>query len=144
MSKTGILGVEEIKKLLPHREPFLMLDRVLSLDANKGVAVKDVTGKEDFFKGHFPDYPIMPGVLILEAMAQLTGVIWYYKAGRSDTIAFLAGIDKARFRAPVRPGDVLKLEVEIVKKKNNLIVAEGRAKVGDKLVCEGKLMSMIS
>ncbi len=110
-----ILGPKEIAKILPHRYPFLLVDRVtyLNLEENKIIAQKNVTINEEFFKGHFPEYPIMPGVLILEALAQTGGILIHQK-GYQDKIALFLNISNAKFRNPVFPGDVLELHAECI------------------------------
>lgn len=138
------MNTEEIKRLLPHRDPFLFVDRMLSIEGDQGVGVKDITEDLPFFKGHFPGHPVMPGVLIVEALAQVGGIIWYKKQGIAGAITYLAGVDGVRFREPVRPGDQLLLEVKLVKQKSRLIIAEGVAKVGEKVVCEATLMFVVN
>ena len=117
------LDIVQIQKLLPHRYPFLLLDRVT--DCRPGVsvtAIKNVTANEPFFQGHFPDWPIMPGVLIIEAMAQAGGILYYLSAEAigSGQLFYLVAVDEARFRRPVSPGDQLKIEVRVARKRRSM------------------------
>jgi beta-hydroxyacyl-ACP dehydratase FabZ len=139
-----MIDVNEIIQLLPHRYPFLLVDRIVEFDPSKrAVGIKNVTVNEPFFTGHFPDKPIMPGVLIVEAMAQTGGVLAFKSfPGMKGSVLFI-GIDDARFRRPVIPGDQLKLVVEVVKHKREIWVFEGKAFVGDELVAEAKIMAML-
>lgn len=134
------LNTVEIMKVLPHRYPFLLVDRLEEVDEGKKcIGYKNVTINEPFFQGHFPDHPIMPGVLILEAMAQVGGA---YVAATSDVggkVTYFVGIDKARFRKPVLPGDQLRMEVELVSTRRGIHVFEAKAYVGDSLVTEAEL-----
>ncbi len=136
----GTLEFKDIIKILPHRYPFLLVDKIVSLDVEKGhvVGQKNVTCNEAFFQGHFPEVPIMPGVLILEALAQAGGVLVHMK-GKTDKIALLLSISNAKFRSPVKPGDVLMLECEemIISSKAGKIRAT--AKVDDKVVVEAEM-----
>lgn len=139
------MDIHEILKFLPHRYPFLLIDRVLEIDMGKSlVAIKNVTMNEMFFNGHFPGRPVMPGVLILEAMAQAGGIL-AYKSNKTSpedgTLYYFAGIDKARFRRVVEPGDQLRFEVKVLKSKRNIWVLEGSAYVGDELACTAEFMS---
>jgi 3-hydroxyacyl-[acyl-carrier-protein] dehydratase len=140
-----VMDIHEILKFLPHRYPFLLIDRVLEIDMGKSlVAIKNVTMNEMFFNGHFPNRPVMPGVLILEAMAQAGGVLAYKSTNTSPedgTLYYFAGIDKARFRRVVEPGDQLRLEVKVLRSKRNIWVLEGAAYVGDELACSAEFMS---
>lgn len=135
-----MLDLIAIKKAIPHRYPFLMIDRVIerSEDGKRAVAIKTVSGNEPFFQGHFPDYPIMPGVLIVEALAQAGGAGLLHQSG-TDKLAVLAGLDGFRFKRPVVPGDVLRLEVELVRLRGPVGRIHGRALVGDDLVTEGQI-----
>jgi beta-hydroxyacyl-ACP dehydratase FabZ len=139
-----MIDINEIIQLLPHRYPFLLVDRIVEFDPSKrAVGIKNVTVNEPFFTGHFPDKPIMPGVLIVEAMAQTGGVLAFKSfPGMKGSVLFI-GIDDARFRRPVIPGDQLKLVVEVVKHKREIWVFEGKAFVGDELVAEAKIMAML-
>lgn len=142
------MDINWIRSMLPHRQPFLLVDRVIELVPSKSiVAIKNVTYNEPFFNGHFPDFPVMPGVLIIEAMAQASALIAYtspdfanYKPG---SIVLFAGIDNVRFRRPVVPGDQLRLEVELTNMRRSCCRATAVATVDGELVCEAKLMSFI-
>jgi beta-hydroxyacyl-ACP dehydratase FabZ len=133
-----MLGIEEIKKILPHRYPFLMVDRIVELSDTKARGIKNVTMNEFFFQGHYPDHPVMPGVLIVEAMAQV-GAIVIMKPG-SGIIPYLASIDKMKFRKPVYPGDQLRMETELLGVKANMGRMKVVSYVGDELVVEGEMM----
>ncbi|WP_446898102.1 3-hydroxyacyl-ACP dehydratase FabZ [Clostridium sp. LBM24168] len=138
------LGIEEIKKIIPHRYPFLLIDRVTYMEPGKKViAYKNVTANEYFFQGHFPGKPVMPGVLIIEALAQAGAVAILNKDEFKNKIAFFGGINKAKFRQMVIPGDTLTLVVEIVKIKGPAGIGKAIAYVKDKKVAEAELMFMI-
>jgi 3-hydroxyacyl-[acyl-carrier-protein] dehydratase len=141
-----VMGIHEILKYLPHRYPFLLIDRVIEIDMGKSlIALKNVTMNEAYFTGHFPNRPVMPGVLILEAMAQAGGVLAYKTTNSmpSDGILYyFAGIDNARFRRVVEPGDQLRLEVKVLRSKRDLWKLEGCAYVGDDLACSAEFMSV--
>ena len=134
------LSIGEILNLLPHRYPFLLVDKILEQEENKIVGVKNVTINEPFFQGHFPVHPVMPGVLIIEAMAQVGGVLMFSKDENKGKIPLFAGIDKARFKKPVRPGDQLIIKVEILKMKRGIGKAKAEAYVDDNLVAEAELL----
>jgi 3-hydroxyacyl-[acyl-carrier-protein] dehydratase len=135
------LGPAEIRDLIPHRYPFLLVDRIEALEPGvRAVGIKNVTQNEPFFQGHFPDYPVMPGVLIIEAMAQVGAVGVMAGGEHQEKLALFAGIDGARFRRQVLPGDVLTMEVEIERLKGRVGRGRGRATVGDERVCEAELM----
>ena len=135
------LGPAEIRGLIPHRYPFLLVDRIEELEPGvRAVGTKNVTQNEPFFQGHFPDYPVMPGVLIIEAMAQVGAVGVMAGGDHSDKLALFAGIDGVRFRRQVLPGDVLRMEVEIVRLKGRVGRGKARATVGDERICEAELM----
>ena len=140
-----VMDIHEILKYLPHRYPLLLIDRVISMEPGKSlIALKNVTINEAFFAGHFPNRPVMPGVLILEAMAQAGGVLAYKSTNTSPedgTLYYFAGIDKARFRRVVEPGDQLRLEVAVRGSKRNIWMLEGSAYVGDELACSAEFMS---
>ncbi|MCI1944639.1 3-hydroxyacyl-ACP dehydratase FabZ [Clostridium luticellarii] len=137
-------GLKEIKAIIPHRYPFLLIDKVTYMEPGKKVtAYKNVTGNEYFFSGHFPEEPVMPGVLIIEAMAQAGAVAILSKEEFKNKIAFFGGINRAKFRKKVIPGDTLKLEVEIVKIKGSAGVGKATAYVEDKKAAEAELMFMI-
>jgi len=137
----AVLDIEQIKKMLPHRYPFLLLDRVLEVeDGKRCKALKNVTGNEPFFQGHFPGNPVMPGVLIVEAMAQACGIAAFsLEKDVSDKWLLFAGIDKARFKRPVVPGDQLIIEAEFVSRKLNLWQFKATASVDGKLASQAEV-----
>ncbi|NLL19319.1 MAG: 3-hydroxyacyl-ACP dehydratase FabZ [Clostridia bacterium] len=136
-----MLDSREIQKIIPHRYPFLLVDRIVDLEeGKKAVGIKNVTINEPFFTGHFPEYPVMPGVLIIEALAQVGGVALLKMPQFQGKIGFLAGLEKVRFRRQVVPGDTLRLEVELVKLRGPIGKGVGRAFVGDELAAEAELM----
>ena len=135
------LDIKGIQEIIPHRYPFLLVDRIVEWEAGKrAVGIKNVTVNEPFFQGHFPEYPVMPGVLIVEALAQVGAVAVLGMEENRGKLAFFAGIDKFRFRGQVRPGDVLRLEVEFLRLKGSVGKGKGVARVGDRVVAEGELM----
>jgi 3-hydroxyacyl-[acyl-carrier-protein] dehydratase len=135
------LGAAQIRELVPHRYPFLLVDRIEELEPGvRAVGIKNVTQNEPFFQGHFPDYPVMPGVLIIEAMAQVGAVGVMAGGEHREKLALFAGIDGVRFRRQVLPGDVLRMEVEIERLKGRVGRGRGRAVVGGERVCEAELM----
>jgi len=141
VSKQQELDIAEIMKVLPHRYPFLLVDRVISLEEGKrAVGIKNVTINDNFFTGHFPDRPVMPGVLIIEAMAQVGGVLMLSQAKNFGKIAYFIAADNIKFRKPVLPGDQLVLEVEVIKVRSRTGQVHTQAKVDDKLVAEADLM----
>ena len=143
----GPLDVRRVMAALPHRYPLLLVDRVESLDPDRGiVAIKAVTINEPFFQGHFPARPIMPGVLIVEALAQAAGVLAVESLGLAGTgkLVYFMAIEGAKFRAPVEPGVLLRLEVEFAQKRPSVCKFTGRAKVGDKVVAEANFTAMIA
>ena len=135
------LDINEIMQILPHRYPFLLIDRVVELvRMQRIVAIKNVTINEPFFQGHFPTYPIMPGVLMVEAMAQAGGALLLTEVpDRDDKLMVFTGIDEARFRAPVVPGDQVRIEVEVLKWSRRGATMRGNAYVDSKLVCEAEI-----
>ena len=137
------MDINVIKEILPHRYPFLLIDKVISMEGNKIVAIKNVTVNENYFQGHFPAEAVMPGVLIIEALAQTGAVAILSKNEFKGKIAYFAGIDKAKFRRKVIPGDILRLEVEITKLRGRAGIGYGIAYVDDKKVCEGELTFMV-
>ena len=138
------VDINEILTLLPHNYPFLLVDRVLEFEpAKKVVAVKNVTFNEPFFPGHFPTKPIMPGVLILEAMAQAGGILAFKSFPGMKGTVFFTGIDNARFRKPVVPGDQLRLVVEVLKHRREIWIFDGKAYVDDDVVAEARIMAML-
>jgi 3-hydroxyacyl-[acyl-carrier-protein] dehydratase len=135
------LGPAEIRALIPHRYPFLLVDRIDELEPGvRAVGIKNVTQNEPFFEGHFPDYPVMPGVLVIEAMAQVGAVGVMAGGEHKEKLALFAGIDGVRFRRQVLPGDVLRMEVRIERLKGRVGRGRGRAEVGGERVCEAELM----
>ncbi len=141
-----VVQIKEILTYLPHRYPFIMIDRVLDLTPGQRiVTLKNVTINEPYFQGHFPDNPIMPGVLILEAMAQSAGVLTYASLpeNRREVLIYFMAIEKAKFRRMVVPGDQLRFEVEILKLKSKAVKGAGRAFVENNLVAEAEMMASI-
>jgi 3-hydroxyacyl-[acyl-carrier-protein] dehydratase len=141
------IDIKEIMRLLPHRYPFLLVDRILEVEKAKSITgLKNVTINEPFFQGHFPSEPIMPGVLILEGMAQVGGILAFHSIPEmvGDKLIYFAGIDKVRFRQPVVPGDQLIFEMEVLKQKGKIWKMSGKAKVNGNLVAEAELMAAFS
>lgn len=140
----SIMEIGEIKEYLPHRYPFLLVDRVLELEMEKRiVALKNVTANEPFFQGHFPHHAVMPGVLIVEALAQAAALLAFKSMGTKRderTVVYLAGVDGARFKRPIVPGDTLLLEAEKLMEKRGLVKFAARAKVGEQVACEVELL----
>ncbi len=140
-----MLDADAILKCLPHRYPMLLVDRVLSVEEGKVVAIKNVTVNEPFFQGHFPGKPIMPGVLVLEALAQVGGILAFQTTKDADNqlVIFLA-IDHAKFRKPVVPGDQLRMEVQVLQRRDPYWRLRGEAYVDDVLVCEMEFKAMVA
>ena len=140
-----MMNINEIMKVLPHRYPMLLVDRIIEMEPGRRiVGLKNVTANEQFFQGHFPGAPVMPGVLIVEAMAQCAAVLFLLEIPDRDKRLFLfGGVDKARFRIPVLPGDQLRLECEVLQKRSNTVKLRGVAKVDDKVVAEAELLSIM-
>ena len=139
-----MMDIHEILTLLPHRYPFLMVDRVLAIEKGKSIkALKNVTINEPFFGGHFPRRPVMPGVLMLEAMAQTAGLLSFHMMGKrpdDNSIFYFAGIDGARFKRPVEPGDQLIMDVTLERMKSGIYKFKGITRVGSEVACEAELM----
>ena len=139
-----MIEIDEILTLLPHRYPFLLVDRITEFEPEKRiVGIKNVTFNEPFFPGHFPNKPVMPGVLIIEAMAQTGGILAFKSFPQKKGQVFFIGIDNARFRKPVIPGDQLKLVIELVKHRREIWIFQGSALVDDKLVAEARIMATL-
>jgi 3-hydroxyacyl-[acyl-carrier-protein] dehydratase len=141
-----MMDVQEIQKLLPHRYPFLLVDRVVSIDPGKTLrAYKNVSVNEPFFEGHFPGHPVMPGVLVLEALAQASAILAYRSTGFDPTqkVTYLMAIDGAKFRRPTVPGDRLELEVEVLRFKGSILKTRGVAKVDGEVVAEGEFLATV-
>lgn len=139
-----MMNSQEIQKVLPHRFPFLLIDRITDIKPrSKAVGLKNVTINEPFFQGHFPDFPIMPGVLVIEAMAQVSGILAFKSGAKGDSVYFMS-IEKAKFRKPVVPGDQLIFKVNIVQQRNNVWKFSGQAFVDDKVVAEADFTAMVT
>ena len=137
--------INDILAVMPHRYPFLLIDRVLEMEECSLRAMKNVTMNEPFFQGHFPGTPVMPGVLVVEAMAQAAGFLLLCQVeDRDDKLIYFTGIDKCRFRKPVVPGDQLIFEVELVAKRSAFAKISGRALVDGEVVCEAQMMSAMA
>lgn len=140
-----MLNINRIKELIPHRYPFLLVDRVIELEeGRRAVAIKNVTVNEPFFTGHFPEYPVMPGVLIVEALAQTSGIAMSSSEEDSNRIGLLTGIDNCRFKRQVKPGDQLQLEFEVTRVKGQIVKGNGTATVDGELVCQAEIMFAFS
>lgn len=138
---TAELNAEQIQAIIPHRYPFLLVDRIIEIETGKrAVGIKNVTINEPFFQGHFPQYAVMPGVLIVEALAQVGGVALGQMEEYRGRLAFFAGIDKVRFKRQVRPGDTLRLEVELNQVRRNIGTGSGIATVDGEVACKGEFM----
>jgi UDP-3-O-[3-hydroxymyristoyl] N-acetylglucosamine deacetylase/3-hydroxyacyl-[acyl-carrier-protein] dehydratase len=142
--ETGMLGIEEIMKVLPHRYPFLLVDRILELDAKRVVGIKNVTINEPFFQGHFPGHPIMPGVLIIEAMAQVGGVLLMGSVTDPHTkVVYFTSLDNVKWRRPVKPGDQLRFELDLQQMRARIARMHGKAIVDGDVVCEADMSAMV-
>jgi len=140
-----MMDIKEIQKLLPHRYPFLFVDRIIDIEPGiKAVGIKNVTINEEFFQGHFPGHPIMPGVLIIEALAQVAGVLAFRSGISEGKSVYFMSIDKAKFRKPVVPGDQLRLEISIVQQRGNVWKFSGNAVVEEKVVAEAEFTAMVT
>ena len=137
------MDIKEIMEIIPHRYPFLLIDKVEHLEDNKIIAIKNVTINEYFFQGHFPIEPVMPGVLIIEALAQTGAVALLKREEFKGKIAYVGGINNAKFRRKVIPGDTLKLEVELTRIRGSAGIGKGIAYVDGKKVCEAELTFMV-
>jgi beta-hydroxyacyl-ACP dehydratase FabZ len=140
-----VYGITEIMKFLPHRYPFLLVDRILELEPGQRiVGLKNVTINEQFFQGHFPGAPVMPGVLIIESMAQVAGILTYRDMPEKERkLIYFTGIENAKFRRPVVPGDQLRVEMRLLSRRNNFGKMQGRATVENKLVAEATVLFAI-
>lgn len=141
-----MLDIMQIMELLPHRYPFLLVDKIVELESGKRiVGIKNVTMNEPFFQGHFPGFPVMPGVLIIEAMAQVAAILAYHTAKDSkDKVSYFMAIDHARFRKPVKPGDTLRIEVEMLFNKRGIWSVACKAFVGETLVTDAELKATLA
>jgi 3-hydroxyacyl-[acyl-carrier-protein] dehydratase len=141
----AILDINAIRAILPHRYPFLLVDCIVELEAERIVGIKNVTNNEPFFQGHFPDFPVMPGVLIVEAMAQTAGVlVLKTMPDRANKLVLLVAIENARFRKPVVPGDSLRMEMKIIKRKASVAKMAGVATVNGVVVAEAEVMCKLA
>ncbi len=139
-----MIDINEIMKILPHRYPMLLVDKIVEFEAGKSATgIKNVTINEPFFAGHFPDHPIMPGVLIIESMAQVGGILAFKSADVSNKVVYFMGVDKARFRRPVLPGDTLRITVEVTKSRGTIWCFKAKALVEDSVAAEAELMATI-
>ena len=140
-----VMDIQAIREILPHRYPMLLVDRIEELEADRIVGIKNVTVNEPFFNGHFPDYPVMPGVLIVEAMAQVAGVLVLSQIpDRKNKLVLLAGVDGAKFRKPVRPGDQLRIEMKLSKRKATMAKMSGTASVDGVVVAEAEMLCVLA
>jgi beta-hydroxyacyl-ACP dehydratase FabZ len=140
-----VMDIQAIREILPHRYPMLLVDRIEELEADRIVGIKNVTVNEPFFDGHFPDYPVMPGVLIVEAMAQVAGVLVLSQIpDRKNKLVLLAGVDGAKFRRPVRPGDQLRIEMKLSKRKATMAKMSGTASVDGVVVAEAEMLCVLA
>lgn len=140
-----MMDIKEIQKLLPHRYPFLLVDRIIDIEPGiKAVGIKNVTINEEFFQGHFPGHPIMPGVLIIEALAQVAGVLAFRSGISEGKSVYFMSIEKAKFRKPVVPGDQLRLEIAILQQRGNVWKFSGNAVVEEKVVAEAEFTAMVT
>jgi beta-hydroxyacyl-ACP dehydratase FabZ len=140
-----VLDINEIRAILPHRYPFLLVDRIVELEADRVVGIKNVTANEPFFQGHFPDFPVMPGVLIIEAMAQTAGVLVLKSMpDRENKLVLLVAVENARFRKPVVPGDTLRMEMKVLKRKASVAKMAGVATVDGVVVAEAEVMCKLA
>ena len=139
------MDVNEIRQILPHRYPFLLVDRIVELEAERIVGIKNVTVNEPFFNGHFPDFPVMPGVLIMESMAQVAGVLVLSSIpDRHTKLVLLASVEEAKFRKQVRPGDQLRIEMKVLRRKATIAKMSGTASVDGVVVAEAIMMCVLA
>lgn len=139
------MDIDAIRDILPHRYPFLLVDRIEEMEPERVVGIKNVSVNEPFFVGHFPDYPVMPGVLIIEAMAQVAGVLVLSQIeDRKSKLVLLAGVDGAKFRKPVRPGDQLRIEMKLLKRKASIAKMSGTASVDGSVVAEAEMLCVLA
>src|ERR1019366_4907204 len=142
---TRALDTDAIREILPHRYPFLLVDRIEELETERVVGIKNVTVNEPFFAGHFPDYPVMPGVLIIEAMAQVAGVLVLSGIpDRKNRLVLLAGVDGAKSRKPVRPGDQLRMEMKVLRSRGTMAKVSGTATVDGAVVAEAEILCVLA
>ncbi len=140
-----VLDIQAIREILPHRYPMLLVDRIEELEPDRIVGIKNVTVNEPFFMGHFPDFPVMPGVMILEAMAQVAGVLVLSQIeDRKNKLVLLASVTEAKFRKPVRPGDQLRIEMKVAKRKATIAKMFGTASVDGSVVAEAEMMCKLA
>jgi 3-hydroxyacyl-[acyl-carrier-protein] dehydratase len=139
-----MMDIKEIQKFLPHRYPFLMVDRITEIEpGKKAIGIKNVTINEGFFQGHFPGEPIMPGVLVIEAMAQVAGILAFRSGATVGKSVYFMSIEKAKFRKPVVPGDQLRLEIQILQQRGNVWRFSGHAIVEEKMAAEAEFTAMV-
>ena len=140
-----VLDIEAIRDILPHRYPFLMVDRIIEMEEDRIVGIKNVSVNEPFFLGHFPDFPVMPGVLITEAMAQVAGVLVLSTIPERKTkLVLLASVEEAKFRKQVRPGDQLRIEMKMIKRKSSIAKMSGTVTVDGVVVAEAVMMCVLA
>lgn len=140
-----MLDINQIKEIIPHRYPFLLIDKIIDFEKGRyAIGEKSVTANEEYFNGHFPSYPVMPGVLILEAMAQTGAVAILSEEENKGKIALFVGAEKVRFKKEVKPGDTLKLECELTEKRGSFGIGNAKAYVDGKLVCIAQLKFVVS
>jgi beta-hydroxyacyl-ACP dehydratase FabZ len=140
-----MLDIHQIREILPHRYPMLLVDRIIEIEDSRVVGLKNVTANEPFFQGHFPDYPVMPGVLIVETMAQVGAVLLLRSVGERDNkLVLFTTIEQAKFRKPVVPGDQLRVEMQVLKRKATVCKMSGKVTVEGRLVAEAVLMCQLS